>query len=276
MCHWPGADPISFRHTASHIHSNYRNRFSLTKHRLQLWFWFQSCTVFKKWPKSPLGGNHRIFSGRQWKGKSNSSHMYLISEWKSILIIIVDLRQFHVFARHGKTKNLALWTLQSLSASNSNLNEYVVPQRYDEFSFQLPLGGIAGENGLRNQCVIIDGLRNLDEIRYPLQQIWNNHEFCVFFLIFIHMYLYIDYTIIFKSHVLYPLLFFFFQYFNFQSHSSIVNLHYTHRKHGAEPVNCAQLYWFYLCSSRFSWLWFSVGFFFFNFSFNSCKWSSDG
>lgn len=75
--------------------------------------------------------------------------------------------QFYVFGRHGKTKNLALWPLAALSDSNSNLNEYTAPHRYDEYSFQMPVDGIAGENGLRNQCIIINGIQNVDDFIFP-------------------------------------------------------------------------------------------------------------
>lgn len=75
--------------------------------------------------------------------------------------------QFYVFGRHGKTKNLALWPLDSLSDSNSNLNEYTAPHRYDEYSFQMPVDGIAGENGLKNQCIIINNFKNIDDFIYP-------------------------------------------------------------------------------------------------------------
>lgn len=83
----------------------------------------------------------------------------------------IDQFQFYVFGRHGKTKNLALWSLAALSDSNSNLNEYTAPQRYDEYSFQMPVDGIAGENGLKNQCIIFNGIKSIDEFIFPPERI---------------------------------------------------------------------------------------------------------
>lgn len=88
---------------------------------------------------------------------------YFIRVKRLIHAIYFHFQQFHVFGRHGKTKNLALWPIDALSKSNSNLNEYTAPHRYDEFSFQMPVDGIAGENGLKNQCIIIKGIKDSDD-----------------------------------------------------------------------------------------------------------------
>lgn len=73
------------------------------------------------------------------------------------------LFQFYVWSRHGKTKNIAIWPLKSLSASNSNLNEFEQPKGYPNAEFILPDGGIAGKHGLKNKCIIIEQL-DFDEI----------------------------------------------------------------------------------------------------------------
>lgn len=92
---------------------------------------------------------------------------YFSQNWRRFHFFPFFSFQFYVFGRHGKTKNLALWSLDALSDSNSNLNEYTAPHRYDEYSFQMPENGIAGENGLKNQCIIINDIKNLDEYFYP-------------------------------------------------------------------------------------------------------------
>ncbi|XP_031619970.1 UPF0692 protein CG33108 [Contarinia nasturtii] len=90
------------------------------------------------------------------------------AHWTVIIgCLIDDQNKFYVFGRHGKTKNLALWSLGALSDSNANLNEYTAPHRYDEYSFQMPVDGIAGENGLKNQCIIINGIKNAGDFIFP-------------------------------------------------------------------------------------------------------------
>lgn len=61
-------------------------------------------------------------------------------------------------ARHGKAKNLAVWSLQSLSDSNSNLIEFAQPKGYPECDFLLPPGGIGGDLGLKERAIIVKGL----------------------------------------------------------------------------------------------------------------------
>lgn len=66
--------------------------------------------------------------------------------------------QFYVIARHGKAKNLAVWSLQSLSDSNANLYEFAQPKGYPDCDFLLPPGGISGNLGLRERAIIVTGL----------------------------------------------------------------------------------------------------------------------
>lgn len=56
--------------------------------------------------------------------------------------------------------------MKSLSDSNANLNEYTAPHRYDEYSFQMPVDGIAGENGLRHRCIILNGIQNINDFTH--------------------------------------------------------------------------------------------------------------
>ncbi|XP_061395885.1 actin maturation protease [Musca vetustissima] len=72
--------------------------------------------------------------------------------------LIADNDEFYVIARHGKAKNLAVWSLQSLSDSNANLIEFAQPKGYPDCDFLLPPGGIGGNLGLRERAIIVKGL----------------------------------------------------------------------------------------------------------------------
>lgn len=63
--------------------------------------------------------------------------------------------QFYVLARHGKTRNLAVWSLTALSESNANLKEFAQPNGYPDCTFLLPPGGIDGDLGLRERSIVI-------------------------------------------------------------------------------------------------------------------------
>lgn len=66
--------------------------------------------------------------------------------------------QFYVFSRHGKTRNIAIWSLKLLSESNANLNEFEQPKGYPDAEFLLPMGGIGGVLGLKNKCIIVNNV----------------------------------------------------------------------------------------------------------------------
>ncbi|KNC25068.1 hypothetical protein FF38_11830 [Lucilia cuprina] len=81
------------------------------------------------------------------------------AHWALIIgYLINDKNEFFVLARHGKAKNLAVWSLQSLSDSNSNLIEFAQPKGYPDCDFLLPPGGIGGDLGLRERAIIVKGL----------------------------------------------------------------------------------------------------------------------
>jgi len=63
-----------------------------------------------------------------------------------------------VLARHGKTRNLAVWTLSTLSQSNANLLEFAQPKGYPDCTFLLPPGGLDGPLGLKEQAILVKGL----------------------------------------------------------------------------------------------------------------------
>lgn len=63
--------------------------------------------------------------------------------------------QFFVLARHGKTRNVAVWLLNELAASNANLVEFEQPKAHPDAEFQLPAGGVGGALGLRDKCIVV-------------------------------------------------------------------------------------------------------------------------
>lgn len=64
----------------------------------------------------------------------------------------------YVLCKHGKSRYLAAWKLEDLDRSNKNLVEFYAPKRAEELTYILPAGGIGGENGLKDQFVVVDGL----------------------------------------------------------------------------------------------------------------------
>ncbi|KAL4710214.1 hypothetical protein ACJJTC_005387 [Scirpophaga incertulas] len=63
----------------------------------------------------------------------------------------------YVLCKHGKSKYLAAWTLKDLSESNSNLWEFSPKKLAEGLTYVIPEGDIGGENGLRNQFLILEG-----------------------------------------------------------------------------------------------------------------------
>ncbi|XP_055851555.1 actin maturation protease [Episyrphus balteatus] len=81
------------------------------------------------------------------------------AHWALIIGYLIDeMDEFFIITRHGKTKNLAVWSLESMSASNSNLEEFSQPIGYPNSDFLLPKDGIGGKLGLKNQAIIVNGL----------------------------------------------------------------------------------------------------------------------
>jgi len=73
-------------------------------------------------------------------------------------LLIDIILQYYVLARHGKTRNLAVWSLATLSESNANLVEFAQPKGYPDNDFLLPPGGIGGSLGLNERCILVNGL----------------------------------------------------------------------------------------------------------------------
>ncbi|XP_053945039.1 actin maturation protease [Anastrepha ludens] len=81
------------------------------------------------------------------------------AHWALIIgFLISDKNEFFVLARHGKAKNLAVWSLDALSDSNANLIEFEQPKGYPDCDFLLPPGGIGGDLGLRERAIIVNKL----------------------------------------------------------------------------------------------------------------------
>ncbi|XP_050100475.1 UPF0692 protein CG33108 [Anopheles aquasalis] len=87
------------------------------------------------------------------------------AHWALIVGYLIDqFEDFYVFARHGKTKNLALWSLPELAKSNGNLVEFCQPAGHPNETFILPEGGMGGCNGLRCKFIMIENYKAKHEI----------------------------------------------------------------------------------------------------------------
>lgn len=80
-----------------------------------------------------------------------------------LFFFLLQSHQFYVFSRHGKTRNIAIWSLKLLSESNANLNEFEQPKGYPDAEFLLPMGGIGGMLGLKSKCIIVNNVL-VDEV----------------------------------------------------------------------------------------------------------------
>ena len=72
-----------------------------------------------------------------------------ISEWYSP--VTSDLSKVYIYARHGRSRHLALWPLDILAESNRNLTE-LDPRKKVE-NFVLPQGGLL--EGLNSKTVVV-------------------------------------------------------------------------------------------------------------------------
>ncbi|XP_075983269.1 actin maturation protease [Anticarsia gemmatalis] len=70
--------------------------------------------------------------------------------------IELDPKNIYVLCKHGKSKYLALWNLSDLAKSNNNLWEFSPKKGADGLVYILPIGGIGGDDGLRDQFLVFD------------------------------------------------------------------------------------------------------------------------
>lgn len=78
------------------------------------------------------------------------------AHWAVVVGHIVDAQgQFFVIARHGKTRNMAVWPLSQLAASNSNLFQFSPPLSNPHLEYKVPPGDLGGPNGLREQAIVV-------------------------------------------------------------------------------------------------------------------------
>lgn len=67
-----------------------------------------------------------------------------------------DPENVYVLCKHGKSSYLAIWKLSTLAESNNNLWEFSPKKGTDGLIYILPVGGIGGEYGLRDQFLIFE------------------------------------------------------------------------------------------------------------------------
>ncbi len=65
---------------------------------------------------------------------------------------LLDRNRIYVFARHGKSSHLGLWSLRDLLESNRNLVE-VDPRRSNPQEYVIPAGGL--KQGLKNKVIFV-------------------------------------------------------------------------------------------------------------------------
>ncbi|XP_004523438.1 UPF0692 protein CG33108 [Ceratitis capitata] len=91
------------------------------------------------------------------------------AHWALIIgYLISDNNELFLLARHGKAKNLAVWSMAALSDSNANLIEFEQPKGYPDCDFLLPLGGIGGDLGLRERAIIVNKLPQAHLYKYTM------------------------------------------------------------------------------------------------------------
>lgn len=82
------------------------------------------------------------------------------AHWAVVVGYLVDMEdEFYVMARHGKTRNVAVWRLSQLAESNSNLFSFSPPISNPDLEYKVPEGDLGGANGLRDQAILIDNVQ---------------------------------------------------------------------------------------------------------------------
>lgn len=92
--------------------------------------------------------------------KNNSPGFYNghKAHWAILCGAIETADNFYVIARHGKARNISIWTLEDLSRSNMQLNEFSPDRKNTDLLYRIPVGGLNGEFGLRETAVFLEKL----------------------------------------------------------------------------------------------------------------------
>ncbi|KAB0805255.1 hypothetical protein PPYR_02225 [Photinus pyralis] len=77
------------------------------------------------------------------------------AHWAAIIGVIVTSTVNFVIAKHGKSKNLAVWNIRDLAESNSQLVEFSEDRKLSNVKYKLPINGIGEENGLKCKSIWI-------------------------------------------------------------------------------------------------------------------------
>lgn len=81
------------------------------------------------------------------------------AHWAVVVGYLVDADgEFFVMARHGKTRNMAVWRLRDLAESNSNLFTFSPSTKDPTLEYKVPEGDLGGPNGLRELAILVDNV----------------------------------------------------------------------------------------------------------------------
>lgn len=82
------------------------------------------------------------------------------AHWAVVVGYLIDAQdEYHVIARHGKTRNMAIWRLSELAASNGQLWTFSAPISGPGLDYLVPEGDIGGPNGLREQAILVENVK---------------------------------------------------------------------------------------------------------------------
>ncbi|KAK9872573.1 hypothetical protein WA026_018706 [Henosepilachna vigintioctopunctata] len=105
--------------------------------------------------------NHLLDNGQMLvpydTDKNNAPGLYNghKAHWALVCGAVQTENDFYVIARHGKSKNIGIWTLRDLSLSNSQLNEFSPDRKLDKLEYKIPKGGLNGTTGLKRYALLL-------------------------------------------------------------------------------------------------------------------------
>lgn len=89
------------------------------------------------------------------KDNSPGLHNGHKAHWCVISGAVQTENTLFVLARHGKSKNIAIWNIDILSQSNQQLHEFSPDRKLQNIEYMLPEGGISGPLGLNGRSILI-------------------------------------------------------------------------------------------------------------------------